>query len=86
VADSQVGLKLYLRSGCSLCEAMILELQELEGIAAAAIDYLDVDGDPHWQRDYGDKVPLLHTQDGVELSRYFLEPQVVLRHLQNRLV
>lgn len=60
---------------------MVLELHQLQLPDSVTIEYLDVDTFPEWQQAFGDKVPLLLTPDGQELSRYFLDPDVVIPYL-----
>ena len=67
-------LTLITRSGCSLCEAMELELARLAGRYNLLIEPVDVDSDPALVERYNDLVPLL--LDGEqELCRYFLDEE-----------
>jgi Glutaredoxin-like domain (DUF836) len=55
---------LYSRTGCGLCEEMLVELAGLqEGLALEggpfAVDVLDVDADPAARIRYGHKIPVL---------------------------
>lgn len=64
-------LTLYQRSGCHLCEDMRRGLAAWPG--RLQLYLVDVDGSPELQRRYGELVPLLAAQDGVEICRYFLD-------------
>jgi hypothetical protein len=50
----------YSRADCSLCERMLEELAELLGPeAAAAVEVIDIDGQPELERRYGARIPVL---------------------------
>ncbi len=50
----------YSRAGCSLCEHLLEELAELLGpAAAAAVQVVDIEGDPELERKYGTRIPVL---------------------------
>ena len=50
---------MYSRTGCGLCEEMLLELSALPAAAGVPIDVLDVDAEPRAQARYGHKIPVL---------------------------
>ena len=69
----QAQYHLYLRSGCSLCEAMLQELEEFSGELLQQTEIRDVDATPEWRRLYGLLVPVLTTAEGLEICHYFLD-------------
>lgn len=71
------GLILYLRGGCSLCEAFLSELLPLQGEIGFGLRIEEVDRQPDWVERYGERVPALVTEQGVELCHYFLDPEIV---------
>jgi hypothetical protein len=50
---------LYSRSGCGLCEEMLLELAALPAAHPFAVDVIDVDTDHATKVRYGHKIPVL---------------------------
>lgn len=67
----------YSRADCSLCERMIEELAELLGPeAAAAVQVVDIDGQPELEQRYGTRIPVL-TADGEFVCAYRLDTQRV---------
>ena len=61
----------YSRHGCSLCEAMLVELAEVLG-ADAPVNIVDVDSQPELQAKYGSRVPVL-LADGEFVCAYRLD-------------
>ncbi|HET9445372.1 MAG TPA: glutaredoxin family protein [Steroidobacteraceae bacterium] len=54
----------YSRADCSLCERMLEELAELLGPqAAAAVQVVDIEGQPELERRYGTRIPVLMADD-----------------------
>ena len=50
----------YSRADCSLCERLLEELAEVLGPeAAAAVEVVDIDGQPDLERKYGTRIPVL---------------------------
>ncbi|SCZ59524.1 glutaredoxin family protein [Thiohalomonas denitrificans] len=74
-----VTLTAYLRSGCSLCEAMVYELAPLQQRYGFRIEAVDIDVSPELVSRYGERVPVLAGPDG-ELCHYFLDPDVLHRY------
>lgn len=67
----------YSRADCSLCERMLDELAELLGPqAAAAVQVVDIDGQPELERRYGARIPVL-TADGEFVCAYRLDAERV---------
>ncbi len=66
----------YSRRGCHLCELLLEELEPLVR-GRARITVRDVDDDPAWRAEYGDRVPVLHC-DGEDICQYNLDRQAVM--------
>jgi thioredoxin reductase (NADPH) len=77
-----VGLTLYSRTGCHLCEDMEVALTELQKELAFRLERIDVDSDPGLADAYGTLVPVLKDGD-TEICHYFLDPQALREHLAN---
>jgi hypothetical protein len=72
----------YSRADCSLCERMLDELAELLGPAdAAAVQVVDIDGDPELERKYGMRIPVL-LAGGEFVCAYRLDAERVRAYLQ----
>jgi glutaredoxin len=71
----------YSRTGCSLCEHMLEELAELLGPqAGAAVQVVDIEGDPELERKYGTRIPVL-LADGEFVCAYRLDAERVRAYL-----
>ena len=67
----------YSRADCSLCEHMLDELGELLGPeAAAAVEVVDIGGQPELERKYGTRIPVL-AADGEFVCAYRLDAERV---------
>lgn len=62
----------YSRPGCSLCEEFCVELAEWLGVRAAAVEVVDISGNPDLERRYGSRLPVL-TVDGEFVCAYRLD-------------
>jgi hypothetical protein len=69
----------YSRADCSLCEHMLEELAEVLG-AQAAVQVVDIDGEPELERKYGARIPVL-LADGEFVCAYRLDAQRVRAYL-----
>lgn len=65
------SLRLYYRSGCSLCEEMHRELVAAE--LPVELEAIDVDASDELVRRYGHKVPVLTDAAENEICHYFLD-------------
>jgi glutaredoxin len=71
----------YSRAECSLCERMLDDLAQLLGPeAAAAVQVVDIDGQPELERKYGTRIPVL-TADGEFVCAYRLDFERARAHL-----
>jgi len=73
------GLVVLSRDGCSLCDAMLHGLAELERAQSLPpVTVVDVDSDPELVRQFGLKVPVL-LLDGSVICHYTLNSKELLR-------
>lgn len=70
-------LRLYYRSGCSLCEAMRTELFATQISHDFELEPIDVDDSEALVARYGHKVPVLADVTGHEICHYFLDTQAL---------
>jgi hypothetical protein len=71
----------YSRADCSLCEHLLDELAELLGpAAAAAVQVVDIEGDPDLERRFGTRIPVL-LADGEFVCAHRLDAERVRAHL-----
>jgi glutaredoxin-like protein DUF836 len=71
----------YSRADCSLCEHLLDELAELLGpAAAAAVQVVDIAGDPELERKFGTRIPVL-LADGEFVCAYRLDAERVRAYL-----
>jgi hypothetical protein len=74
----------YSRADCSLCEHLLEELAELLGpAAAAAVQVVDIAGDPELERKFGTRIPVL-LADGEFVCAYRLDVERVGTFLISR--
>jgi glutaredoxin len=67
----------YSRADCSLCERLLEELTGVLGPeAAAAVQVVDIDGQPELERRYGARIPVLMA-DGEFVCAYRLDVERV---------
>jgi glutaredoxin len=67
----------YSRADCSLCERLLEELAEVLGPeGAAAVQVVDIDGQPELERRYGTRIPVLMA-DGEFVCAYRLDVERV---------
>ena len=67
----------YSRADCSLCERLLEDLAGLLGPeGAAAVQVVDIDGQPELERRYGTRIPVLMA-DGEFVCAYRLDVERV---------
>lgn len=77
----KLTFELYSRTGCHLCEAMELEVSELETKLGFRTDTISIDNDERLESLYGDKVPVLaHGEDII--CQYFLDEDALGRAIE----
>ena len=67
-----MGLVLYTRRGCHLCE----EAEDLLATWRCRVDVIDVDADAATAAAYGDRVPVLLRDGSVVMEGRFDEPRL----------
>ena len=72
-----LNFKLYMRSNCSLCEAMEEELRPYVQSHGITVIRQFIDNDKDLELLYGAKVPVL-IQDKKILCHYFLDTEILL--------
>ena len=76
---------LYSRSYCHLCEDMLAALRAFMARTGLAytVDVIDIDADSQLTDRFDELVPVLYGSDpaGPELCHYFLDEDVLRRHL-----
>ncbi len=65
-------LTVYIRTYCHLCADMIAALAPWQARYGFELETRDVDSDPAWEADFGDKVPVLCAGER-EICHYFLD-------------
>ncbi|MDH5407862.1 MAG: glutaredoxin family protein [Gammaproteobacteria bacterium] len=76
-----VVLKLYVRTGCHLCEDMLGQLQQLQPELGFGLETIEITGQPSLELEYGEKVPVLMGQNN-EICHYFLDPEALKRYIE----
>ncbi|SHG52784.1 Glutaredoxin-like domain [Hydrocarboniphaga daqingensis] len=75
---SAPGLLLLSRSGCHLCEQLVVDLLDRWPDLVGCLAEADVDSRDDWQRRYGLKIPvLLDAQDGTAVCVSQLDPDAI---------
>ncbi|MEC9374748.1 MAG: glutaredoxin family protein [Pseudomonadota bacterium] len=78
---SLMDFVVYSRRSCHLCDDFLAELEPLCRDRAKII-VRNVDSETSWVNAYGDAIPVL-VSDGVEVCRYKLDRDAVLRLFQD---
>ena len=73
-------LTVYIRTGCHLCEDLLLQLQELRQMYAFDFVTIDVDSSPQLAQQYGELVPVVMLKDDM-ICHYFLDQAALLQAL-----
>ncbi len=74
-------LRLYQRAGCHLCEDMLQQLERVRMEHPFRLELVDVDANPDCREQYGMRIPVLETEDGREISGFFLDERQVRDYL-----
>jgi hypothetical protein len=69
---TKAHLSLMFREYCSLCQAMLLELESRPDRGEFQLDVIDVDEDPELEARYDELVPVLLAGD-AELCHYHMD-------------
>jgi len=66
--EPPVSLRFYTRANCPLCDRMERMVAPLLAARGLSYEKKMVDGDPAWQRRYGQRIPVLAEGDNVVLE------------------
>jgi hypothetical protein len=66
-------LRVYVRSGCHLCDAMLDELEASRQQWPFKLEVVDILGRPELEARYGSRIPVLCTTGDEEICHYFLD-------------
>ena len=66
-------LRVYVRSGCHLCDAMLAELDTSPQQGKFELEVVDILGRPELETRYGSRIPVLCTAGDEEICHYFLD-------------
>ena len=66
-------LRVYIRSGCHLCDAMLAELDSSPQQDKFELEVVDILGRPELEARYGSLIPVLCSADNEEICHYFLD-------------
>lgn len=72
-------IRVYSRQGCHLCELLIEELLQLLH-RRHALEIRDIDSDTDWQRQFGERIPVVEI-DGRVICEYRLDVAAVEKAL-----
>lgn len=73
---------IYIRTGCHLCEDLLLQLQALKQMHPFDFKVIDVDSDVALASRYGDYVPVVMYGDR-QICHYFLDQAALLQAIGN---
>ena len=74
------SLRVYVRSGCHLCDAMLEELRSSQQRQAFELEVIDILGRPELESRYGSRIPVLCTSGDEELCHYFLDDTALAQY------
>ncbi len=66
-------LRVYVRSGCHLCDAMLAELDSSGQEGKFELEVVDILGRPELESRYGRRIPVLCGTRDQEICHYFLD-------------
>ena len=73
-------LRVYVRSGCHLCDAMLDELTTSRQQWAFELEVVDILGRPELETRYGSQIPVLCTAGDEEICHYFLDDRALAQY------
>jgi glutaredoxin len=82
ISPHRVGVILYTRPGCHLCDDALRVLTEQQRCHAFALDVVDVDGDPELAARYGARVPVVVINE-KERFHGAVNPKLLVRLLRS---
>ena len=75
-------LRIYVRSGCHLCDAMLAELAASPQQGKFELEVVDILGRPELEDRYGTRIPVLCNADDEEICQYFLDETVLAEYFR----
>ena len=73
-------LRIYVRSGCHLCDAMLEELGSSRLQGEFELKVIDILGRPELESRYGGLIPVLCTDGDEEICHYFLDESALAQY------
>lgn len=73
-------LRVYVRSGCHLCDAMLAELDTSPQQGKFELEVVDILGRPELETRYGRWIPVLCTAGDEEICHYFLDETILAEY------
>ena len=73
-------LRVYVRSGCHLCDAMSAELETSPQQGKFELEVIDILGRPELEPRYGTRIPVLCTAGDEEICHYFLDETILAEY------
>ncbi len=73
-------LRVYVRSGCHLCEAMLAELDTSPQQGKFELRVVDILGRPELESRYGSRIPVLCTEGEEEICHFFLDETALAQY------
>ena len=73
-------LRVYVRSGCHLCDAMLAELDTSPQQGKFELEVVDILGRPELETRYGSRIPVLCTAGDEEICHYFLDETILTEY------
>lgn len=73
-------LRVYVRSGCHLCDAMLDELASVRQRRDIEFEVIDILGRPGLEARYGSRIPVLCTVGDEEICHYFLDETALAQY------
>ena len=74
-----IALTVYIRDGCHLCDAMLLELEAFREHQSFALKVVDITGDEDLESRFASLIPVLYA-DGQEISHFFLDTKALRQY------
>ena len=73
-------LRVYIRSGCHLCDAMLAELETSRQQGKFQLELVDILGRPELESRYGSLIPVLCTDGDEEICHYYLDEALLAEY------
>ena len=76
MTSAGIELTVYIRAGCHLCDAMLLELEEFRKKQAFSLKVIDIAENSELESRFSSRIPVLCTGD-TEISHFFFDPKAL---------